>query len=455
MDKVITEIIIGAVILTLLISIIPIYRSSAALVSAAGETLDANENVREVNFGRIPKVGDVVYGGYLLEFIRYSITKYETEIKESKTTIEDGKSTNQVTEFDYYGDTDVVQYKTISKDDGSVVRYEYSKEGELVSQNVLQEPTAPETNPDVSTGTTEGSTTGTTENPTESPYKEQIDALHEQYLQATTTEEKDKISAQIMHLQSLGYAEKAEKEGRQDIADIYYEMAELYSQMINATNENFQRDNLIDQIRVLECEKNAIIATENGDLKEAQYQRELAEVYEELSLTQDADVRRQIYGSISSLENTRRAEIETENGNYVEAGFSKEIAELYSELSQTSDRETQNKISSKISSLEAQKEAYIQLQNGDVELANMNQEIAGLYDQMANVTTDEENFQIFCKIKEATSLKNALIAERNNNMELVNKYRQLAQLYVQLANAISPEERNEISQQIMDLSNTI
>lgn len=81
MDKVITEIIIGAVILTLLISIIPIYRSSAALVSAAGETLDANENVREVNFGRIPKVGDVVYGGYLLEFIRYSITKYETEIK--------------------------------------------------------------------------------------------------------------------------------------------------------------------------------------------------------------------------------------------------------------------------------------------------------------------------------------------------------------------------------------
>lgn len=81
MDKVITEIIIGAVILALLISIIPIYRSSAALVSAAGETVDANENIKEVTFGRIPEKGDVVYGGYLLEFIRYSTEKYETYIK--------------------------------------------------------------------------------------------------------------------------------------------------------------------------------------------------------------------------------------------------------------------------------------------------------------------------------------------------------------------------------------
>ena len=81
MDKVITEIIIGAVVLALLISIIPIYRSSAALVSAAGQTVDANENIKEVTFGRIPEKGDVVYGGYLLEFIRYSTEKYETHIK--------------------------------------------------------------------------------------------------------------------------------------------------------------------------------------------------------------------------------------------------------------------------------------------------------------------------------------------------------------------------------------
>ena len=60
MDKVITEIIIGAVVLALLISIIPIYRSSAALVSAAGQTVDANENIKEVTFGRIPEKGDVV-----------------------------------------------------------------------------------------------------------------------------------------------------------------------------------------------------------------------------------------------------------------------------------------------------------------------------------------------------------------------------------------------------------
>ena len=50
MDKVITEIIIGAVILTLLISIIPIYRSSAALVSTAGEKNDINENIEEKKF---------------------------------------------------------------------------------------------------------------------------------------------------------------------------------------------------------------------------------------------------------------------------------------------------------------------------------------------------------------------------------------------------------------------
>lgn len=81
MDKVITEIIIGAVILALLISIIPIYRSSAALVSAAGKTSDMNENIREVTFGRIPETGDIVYGGYLLELIGYLIEKYKTEIK--------------------------------------------------------------------------------------------------------------------------------------------------------------------------------------------------------------------------------------------------------------------------------------------------------------------------------------------------------------------------------------
>ena len=81
MDKVVTEIIIGAVILALLVSIIPIYRSSAALVSAAGQTIDANENIKEVTFGRIPESGDVVYGGYLLEFVQYSTEKYETQIK--------------------------------------------------------------------------------------------------------------------------------------------------------------------------------------------------------------------------------------------------------------------------------------------------------------------------------------------------------------------------------------
>lgn len=80
MDKVITEIIIGAVILTLLLSIIPIYRSSAKLVSTAGAAMDENENIKEVAFGRLPKKGDVVSGRYLLEFIGYSKMKYDIEL---------------------------------------------------------------------------------------------------------------------------------------------------------------------------------------------------------------------------------------------------------------------------------------------------------------------------------------------------------------------------------------
>lgn len=80
MDKVITEIIIGAVILSLLISIIPIYRNSAALVSAAGEKADINENIKEVSFGRLPEDGDVVSGRYLLEVICFLKEKYTIEI---------------------------------------------------------------------------------------------------------------------------------------------------------------------------------------------------------------------------------------------------------------------------------------------------------------------------------------------------------------------------------------
>lgn len=80
MDKVLSEIIIGAVILSLLISIIPIYRNSAALVSSAGETIDLNEGIKEVTFGRLPNKGDIVSGRYLLELISYIKEKYTTEI---------------------------------------------------------------------------------------------------------------------------------------------------------------------------------------------------------------------------------------------------------------------------------------------------------------------------------------------------------------------------------------
>lgn len=80
MDKIITEIIIGAVILSLLISIIPIYRKSAALVSEAGEKVDVNENIKEVIFGRLPENGDVVSGRYLLELFNYLKEKFNIDI---------------------------------------------------------------------------------------------------------------------------------------------------------------------------------------------------------------------------------------------------------------------------------------------------------------------------------------------------------------------------------------
>lgn len=80
MDKIISEIIIGAVILSLLISIIPIYRKSAALLSSAGETIDLNENIKEVAFGRLPSKGDIVSSRYLLELLSYIKENFSMKI---------------------------------------------------------------------------------------------------------------------------------------------------------------------------------------------------------------------------------------------------------------------------------------------------------------------------------------------------------------------------------------
>ena len=80
MDKIVSEIIIGAIILTLLISVVPIYRSSAELVGSVGEKMDVNENIKEVTIGRLPAAGDVCSGRYLLELIEYSATKYHFSI---------------------------------------------------------------------------------------------------------------------------------------------------------------------------------------------------------------------------------------------------------------------------------------------------------------------------------------------------------------------------------------
>lgn len=80
MDKIVTEIIIGAIIFALLISIIPIYRNSAELISAAGGQVDMNEKIKEVSFSRLPKENDFVSGSYLVELAHYLDTKYKYEI---------------------------------------------------------------------------------------------------------------------------------------------------------------------------------------------------------------------------------------------------------------------------------------------------------------------------------------------------------------------------------------
>lgn len=66
MDKIISEIIIGTVILSLLLLIIPIYRDSANLITTVGECIDENEKVRKVMISKIPSENDYVSGSYII-----------------------------------------------------------------------------------------------------------------------------------------------------------------------------------------------------------------------------------------------------------------------------------------------------------------------------------------------------------------------------------------------------
>ena len=75
MDRVITEIIVGVVILVLVIAVIPIYRNSSELVISAAESRDFNENIREVTIGKLPNIHDIVSGRYLFELLEYYSAK--------------------------------------------------------------------------------------------------------------------------------------------------------------------------------------------------------------------------------------------------------------------------------------------------------------------------------------------------------------------------------------------
>lgn len=75
MDRVITEIIVGVVILVLVIAVIPIYRNSSELVASAAQNRDFNENIREVTIRKLPNIHDVVSGRYLFELLDYYSVK--------------------------------------------------------------------------------------------------------------------------------------------------------------------------------------------------------------------------------------------------------------------------------------------------------------------------------------------------------------------------------------------
>ena len=67
MDKIITEIITGAIILALLIYIIPVYRRSAELAVSAESVTDMNENIKKAEILRVPASGDIASGRYVIE----------------------------------------------------------------------------------------------------------------------------------------------------------------------------------------------------------------------------------------------------------------------------------------------------------------------------------------------------------------------------------------------------
>lgn len=70
MDKVVAEVVIGALVLTLLIFIIPLYRQNSALVNTMAEKADHSEKIKEVMLPNL-RDGSHCLGKDVIAAIRY------------------------------------------------------------------------------------------------------------------------------------------------------------------------------------------------------------------------------------------------------------------------------------------------------------------------------------------------------------------------------------------------
>lgn len=88
MSQVITDVIIGVVILSMLLVVIPIYRNQSDRMAMVVGMTDQNEKIGEVIFSQVPKLNDIVSGRYIRELLSYYIANqkdFSVIVKKSGT----------------------------------------------------------------------------------------------------------------------------------------------------------------------------------------------------------------------------------------------------------------------------------------------------------------------------------------------------------------------------------
>lgn len=107
MSQVLTDVIIGVLILSMLLVVIPIYRNQSNQMAQVVGMTDQNEKIKEVMFGDVPKENDVVSGRYIKELLYFYIVN---EIDFS-VTIKKSGITRMITENTYDDISSVVNEK--------------------------------------------------------------------------------------------------------------------------------------------------------------------------------------------------------------------------------------------------------------------------------------------------------------------------------------------------------